>query len=315
MLPDGVASPVPELLARLAAGEMVVLVDTADPDSDCEVLVAGEFATSENLNFMARHARGLISLALERRRVVQLGLPAMAAFKTRTRETAFTVSIEARDGVTTGISTADRARTIAVAIDPALGPEHIVTPGHLFPLVAREGGVLARAGYTEAAVDLATLAGLNPSGVLCQVMRDDGTMARPADIAAFAARHNLAIGTMASVVAWRRRTEKLVTRASERRIEAVGGSWLLVTYTDRSGGGLHLTLAQGNAAGPAHVHILAPEHDLLVENGLDTLHDAMRRVGAAGQGAVLVLRRAEAADDAEMQAIGAQILEDLRGGA
>ncbi|MCE2762700.1 MAG: 3,4-dihydroxy-2-butanone-4-phosphate synthase, partial [Acetobacteraceae bacterium] len=179
-------SPTEELLEEARRGRMFILVDDEDRENEGDLVIPAQFATPDAINFMARYARGLICLSMTRARVDQLGLPLMAQSNGTRHQTAFTVSIEARDGVTTGISAADRARTVAVAINPELGREHIVTPGHVFPLVAREGGTLVRAGHTEAAVDFARLAGLNPSGVICEIMNDDGSMARMPDLVAFA---------------------------------------------------------------------------------------------------------------------------------
>ena len=194
---------------------MFILVDDEDRENEGDLVIPAQWATPEAINFMAKHARGLICLALTRERVEQLGLPLMAQNNGTRHQTAFTVSIEAREGVTTGISAADRARTVAVAIDPSCGPQDIVTPGHVFPLVARDGGALERAGHTEAAVDLARLAGLTPAGVICEIMNDDGTMARRNDLITFAQRHGLKIGTIADLIAYRRRYDSIVKRISE----------------------------------------------------------------------------------------------------
>lgn len=196
--------PIEEILDEARAGRPFILVDAEDRENEGDIVIPAQFATAEMVNFMARHARGLICLALTAERARALDLQPMAARNQTRIATAFTVSIEAAEGVTTGISAADRARTIAAAIDPANGPEAIVSPGHMFPLVAAEGGVLARAGHTEAAVDIARLAGLNPSGVICEVMNDDGTMARLPDLVPYARRHGLKIGTIADLIAYRR---------------------------------------------------------------------------------------------------------------
>jgi 3,4-dihydroxy 2-butanone 4-phosphate synthase / GTP cyclohydrolase II len=208
-------SPTEEVLAEARAGRMFILVDDEDRENEGDLVIPAQFATPEVINFMAKHARGLICLAMTEHRVAQLGLPPMVQTNGTRHQTAFTVSVEAREGVTTGISAYDRARTIAVAIDPKLGREDIVTPGHVFPLVARDGGVLVRAGHTEAAVDVVRLAGLNPAGVICEIMNDDGTMARMPDLAAFARRHGLKLGTIADLIAYRRRTERAVRQARQ----------------------------------------------------------------------------------------------------
>src|SRR6478672_11483405 len=189
-------SPTEELIEEARRGRMFILVDDEDRENEGDLVIPGQFATPDAINFMARFARGLICLAMTRHRVDQLGLPLMAAANGTRHSTAFTVSIEAKEGVTTGISAADRAHTIATAINPEMGREHIVTPGHVFPLLARDGGTLVRAGHTEASVDIARLAGLNPSGVICEIMNDDGTMARMPDLVAFAQHHGLKLGTI-----------------------------------------------------------------------------------------------------------------------
>jgi len=193
-------SPIEEIIDEARNGRMFILVDDEDRENEGDLIIPAQMATPDAINFMAKYGRGLICLSLTKERVEQLGLPLMSRNNGTRHETAFTVSIEARDGVTTGISAADRARTVAVAIDTSKGPDHIVTPGHVFPLVAKPGGVLIRAGHTEAAVDVSRLAGLNPSGVICEIMNDDGTMARRPDLEAFAERHDLKIGTIADLI-------------------------------------------------------------------------------------------------------------------
>ncbi len=204
-----------DIIEEARRGRMFILVDDEDRENEGDLVIPAQWATPDAINFMAKHARGLICLALTRERVEQLGLPLMAQNNGTRHQTAFTVSIEAREGVTTGISAADRARTVAVAIDPSCGPQDIVTPGHVFPLVARDGGTLERTGHTEAAVDLARLAGLTPAGVVCEIMNDDGTMARRNDLITFAQRHGLKIGTIADLIAYRRRYD-LDRQAAER---------------------------------------------------------------------------------------------------
>src|SRR6195952_2199642 len=217
-----------EIIEEARNGRMFILVDDEDRENEGDLVIPAQFATPEAVNFMARYARGLICLAMTRQRVDQLGLPLMSQSNGTRHSTAFTVSIEARDGVTTGISAADRARTIAVAINADAGRDEIVTPGHVFPLVARDGGTLVRAGHTEAAVDIARLAGLTPAGVICEIMNDDGTMARLPDLAAFAQRHNLKLGTIADLIGHRRRTERLVRRVQEGALHhGAGGDWNL----------------------------------------------------------------------------------------
>jgi 3,4-dihydroxy 2-butanone 4-phosphate synthase/GTP cyclohydrolase II len=324
-------SPAEELIEEARRGRMFILVDDEDRENEGDLVIPAQFATPDAINFMARFARGLICLTMTRARVEQLGLPLMAQSNGTRHQTAFTVSIEARDGVTTGISAADRARTVAVAINPELGREHIVTPGHVFPLVARDGGVLVRAGHTEAAVDFARLAGLNPAGVICEIMNDDGTMARMPDLVAFAQRHNLKLGTIADLIAHRRRTERLVKREEEGQIEGVGGSWRVIVYASTLDHGEHLALVKGDLSRPeptlVRMHAASMLRDLVAGRAEDELHAAMKAIAAEGRGVVVLLRdwRADGLSQAirarrEKRAtapelrdygIGAQILADL----
>jgi 3,4-dihydroxy 2-butanone 4-phosphate synthase/GTP cyclohydrolase II len=324
-------SPTEELLEEARRGRMFILVDDEDRENEGDLVIPAQFATPDAINFMARYARGLICLSMTRARVDQLGLPLMAQSNGTRHQTAFTVSIEARDGVTTGISAADRARTVAVAINPELGREHIVTPGHVFPLVAREGGTLVRAGHTEAAVDFARLAGLNPSGVICEIMNDDGTMARMPDLVAFAQHHGLKLGTIADLIAHRRRTEKLVRRVEEGEIEqAIGGTWRAIVYESTAAQGEHLALVKGDVSTDAPVlvrmHAASLFREIVSGRGLGDLHAAMRMIDAAGRGVVVLLRdpRPDAlsirlkrgpshaiAPEIRDYGIGAQILDDL----
>ncbi|MDX1950203.1 MAG: 3,4-dihydroxy-2-butanone-4-phosphate synthase, partial [Rickettsiales bacterium] len=199
-----------QILDDAKKGKMFILVDDEDRENEGDIVIPAQFANAEVINFMAKHARGLICLSLDKKRVAELDLPLMAQSNKSRHHTAFTISIEAREGVTTGISASDRAKTIEVAIDKSKTKYDIVSPGHIFPLVAREGGVLVRAGHTEAAVDISRLAGLNPSGVICEIMKDDGTMARLPDLIEFAKIHNLNIATIADLIEYRRKKEKLV---------------------------------------------------------------------------------------------------------
>ncbi len=323
-------SPTEELIEEARRGRMFVLVDDEDRENEGDLVIPAQFATPDAINFMAKHARGLICLAMTRARVEQLGLPLMAQSNGTRHQTAFTVSIEARDGVTTGISAADRARTVAVAINTELGREHIVTPGHVFPLVARDGGTLIRAGHTEAAVDFARLAGLNPAGVICEIMNDDGTMARMPDLVSFAQRHGLKLGTIADLIGHRRRTERLVRRVEEGRIEGVGGEWRAVVYESTLDAGEHLALVKGEVAtaGPVLVRMHATSIlSDLVSGGAEGLHAAMQAIAGEGRGVVVVLRdwrpdglsrqvrhgRDRRGPPAEIRdyGIGAQILADL----
>src|ERR671913_2265355 len=224
-------------------GRMYILVDDDDRENEGDLVIPAQMATPDAINFMARHGRGLICLALGKERVDQLGLEPMARVNGTSMETAFTVSIEAREGVTTGISAADRARTIAVAIDASNGPDAIVSPGHVFPLVARPGGVLIRAGHTEAAVDVARLAGLNPSGVICEIMREDGTMARMDDLVAFAQLHGLKVGTIRDPIAYRLKKDHLVEQTAEAQFESRwGGTWTARTFLNKALGNEQIAL-------------------------------------------------------------------------
>ncbi len=324
-------SSVDELIEEARNGRPFLLVDDEDRENEGDLCIPAQFATPEVINFMARHCRGLICLALNQHRVEQLGLPLMSAANGTRHQTAFTVSIEAKDGISTGISAHDRAHTVAVAINPDCGRDEIVTPGHVFPLVAREGGTLVRAGHTEAAVDIARLAGLNPSGVICEVMNDDGTMARLPDLVAFAQHHNLKLGTIADLIAHRRRTERLVRRVEEGTFTTeVGGDWRLVVYANTVEYAEHLVLVKGDVSAPGPVPVRMHAVDLLddiVGSGAAALHAAMRMIAEAGRGAVVLLREhrpTKLSDHVRLLAesqrpgtelrdygIGAQILLDL----
>ena len=284
-----------ELIEEARAGRMFVLVDDEDRENEGDLVIPAQFATPDAINFMARHARGLICLALTRHRVEQLGLPLMAASNGTRHQTAFTVSIEATEGVTTGISAYDRAHTVAVAINPELGREHITTPGHVFPLVAREGGTLVRAGHTEAAVDIARMAGLNPAGVICEVMNDDGTMARLPDLIAFAQHHGLKLGTIADLIAYRRRTERLVRRVVESTLShPVGGEWRISVYANTVEYAEHLVLSKGDLAAPLPALVRMHQVDLLGDwvggASWPALEAAMRVIAAENRGAIVLLR-------------------------
>ncbi|MDE2335412.1 MAG: 3,4-dihydroxy-2-butanone-4-phosphate synthase [Rhodospirillales bacterium] len=285
-----------ELIEEARQGRMFILVDDEDRENEGDLVVPAQFATPDAINFMARHARGLICLALTRHRVEQLHLPLMSASNGTRHQTAFTVSIEAREGVTTGISAHDRARTVAVAINPEAGPDDIVTPGHVFPLMAREGGALVRAGHTEAAVDIARLAGLNPAGVICEIMNDDGSMARLPDLVAFAQRHALKVGTIADLIAYRRRTEKLVRRVQDGRLEhAIGGSWQVLVYASTvDDQAEHLVLVRGDLAAPApalvRMHAIDLVGDLVGSSMHTAIAGAMKMIAAEGRGAIVILR-------------------------
>ncbi|MGI4955464.1 MAG: 3,4-dihydroxy-2-butanone-4-phosphate synthase [Janthinobacterium lividum] len=284
-----------DLVEEARAGRMFILVDDEDRENEGDLVIPAQFATPDAINFMARHARGLICLAMNRHRVEQLGLPLMSQMNGTRHSTAFTVSIEAREGVTTGISAADRARTISVAINAESGRDAIVTPGHVFPLVAREGGTLVRAGHTEAAVDIARMAGLTPAGVICEIMNDDGTMARLPDLASFAQHHNLKLGTIADLIAYRRRTERLVKKVQESSLHhAAGGDWKVSVYATTIDYAEHLVLTKGDLSAPGPVmvrmHAVDIVNDALGTHQWSALHGAMRMIADEGRGVVVLIR-------------------------
>ena len=293
-----IVSPIDEIIEEARNGRMFILVDDEGRENEGDLVIAAQMATPDAINFMARHGRGLICLAMTRDRIEALGLPLMAQKNESRHETAFTVSIEARDGVTTGISAPDRARTIAVAIDPTTGENDIVCPGHVFPLVARDGGVLVRTGHTEAAVDLARLAGLNPAGVVCEIMNDDGTMARRDDLIAFAQRHGLKIATIADLIAYRRRHDRVVERRLTETLESrYGGTFQTAIYVDKTTGVEHIALWKGelSGAGPVlvRVHVLDVLDDALGERTsgkAGELERVMRLIDEAGRGVLVVIR-------------------------
>jgi len=286
---------VEELIEEAINGRMFILVDDENRENEGDLIIPAQFATPDAVNFMARHARGLICLALTRSRVEALGLPLMAAANGTRHQTAFTVSVEAREGVTTGISAHDRAHTIAVAINPECGRDQIVTPGHVFPLMARDGGTLVRAGHTEASVDIARKAGLYPAAVICEIMNDDGTMARLPELVAFAQHHNLKLGSIADLIAYRRRTERLVKRVSEGDYDhAAGGRWRMIAYANTVEYQEHLALVKGDLSGPepvlARMHAIDLLDDMIGGAHWDAVHNAMRLIGEAGRGVVVLIR-------------------------
>ena len=329
-------SSVTDIIAELKAGRMVVLVDEEDRENEGDLLLAAEYATPETINFMARYGRGLICLTLTEERCSALNLPPMVSNNRSPLGTNFTVSIEAAEGVTTGISAADRARTVQAAIRPDAAPRDLVQPGHIFPLMAQDGGVLVRAGHTEAGCDLARLAGLAPAAVICEILKDDGEMARLPDLVEFAGRHNLKIGTITDLIQYRSRTESLVTRAAERDIETVHGTFRLVAYTDRIERETHLALIKGEVHADSEVLVRVHE-PLSVIDLLDAgstshswnFHDALAAISRADCGVILLLHREETAAELLERAkpprqdapppkialrnygIGAQILRDL----
>jgi 3,4-dihydroxy 2-butanone 4-phosphate synthase/GTP cyclohydrolase II len=321
-----------EIIDEARAGRIFILVDDEDRENEGDLIIPAQFATPDAVNFMAKHARGLICLAMTKSRCERLGLPMMSQANGSLHETAFTVSIEAKQGVTTGISAADRARTISVAINSELGREDIVTPGHVFPLMARDGGTLVRAGHTEAAVDIARLAGLSPAGVICEIMNDDGTMARLPDLVAFAQRHNLKLGTIADLIAHRRRTEKLVKRVEQGVYASPhGGQWRVIAYQNLVDQVEHIAFVMGDLAGEAPVlvrmHAVDTISDIMGGEHLFSLRGAMRMVVEEKRGIVVLIRESRPNAVSEcirhmMQmsraepalrdyGIGAQILVDL----
>jgi 3,4-dihydroxy 2-butanone 4-phosphate synthase/GTP cyclohydrolase II len=243
---DSPISPIEDILEDARNGKPYILVDAEDRENEGDIIIPAQFATPDQINFMIKQARGLVCLAMTGDRARQLRLPPMAADNRESMKTAFTVSIEAKDGVTTGISAADRSRTIQVATDPTKGVDDIVTPGHIFPLVARDGGVLVRAGHTEASVDISRMAGLTPAAVICEIIKDDGEMARMPDLVAFAQLHGLKIGTIADLIAYRRRTERFVERVMDTPFESVhGGPFRLMLYKNTIEGNEHVALVHG----------------------------------------------------------------------
>ena len=287
------------IIAEARNGRMFILVDDESRENEGDLIIPGQMATPDAINFMARHGRGLICLALTKERADQLGLEPMARTNRSRNETAFTVSIEAREGISTGISAADRARTVAVAIDAANDADALVSPGHVFPLVARPGGVLVRAGHTEAAVDVARLAGLNPSGVICEIMRDDGSMARLDDLMDFARAHSLKIGTIRDLIAYRLKKDHLVERVATSPFTASSGAiWQAQVFRDKATGEEQLALVHG-ALDPTRpvlvrMHSLDLFADVLGEAGSRSglLHKAMRMIEAEGSGVLVALHAA-----------------------
>ncbi|HEU0097768.1 MAG TPA: 3,4-dihydroxy-2-butanone-4-phosphate synthase [Allosphingosinicella sp.] len=295
----GFLSSPEELIDEARNGRMFILVDDEDRENEGDLVIPAQMATPDAINFMAKHGRGLICLALTRHRVEQLGLELMSRNNGTRHETAFTTSIEAKEGVTTGISAADRARTVSVAIDASKSRDDICTPGHVFPLVARDGGVLIRAGHTEAAVDVARLAGLNPSGVICEIMREDGTMARMDDLVAFAQLHGLKVGTIRDLIAYRLKKDHLVEQTGEASFESRwGGAWTARSFLNKALGTEQVALVKGkiDPSKPTLVrmHQLSLFADAFGEEGGrgGLLRGAMKIIGEEGSGVIVVLNRA-----------------------
>jgi len=290
--------PIEEIIDEARNGRMFVLVDDEDRENEGDLVIPAQMATPAAINFMATHGRGLICLTLTELRCEQLALEPMSRSNGTRHETAFTVSIEAREGVTTGISAADRARTISVAIDGTKSRDDIVTPGHVFPLRAREGGVLVRAGHTEAAVDISRLAGLNPSGVICEIMRDDGTMARMDDLVSFARLHDLKIGTIRDLIAYRRKHDRMVEKRTETSFTSRwGGDWIARTYFNKATGDETMTLIKGpiDPSEPTLVrmHTLSIFADVFGEESgrSELLHRSMEIIAEKGVGVIVVINR------------------------
>ncbi|SNT72724.1 3,4-dihydroxy-2-butanone-4-phosphate synthase [Paracoccus seriniphilus] len=320
-------SPIEDIIEDARNGRMFILVDHEDRENEGDLVIPAQMATPDAINFMATHGRGLICLSLLGERIDALGLSLMSAKNSSRHETAFTMSIEAREGVTTGISAHDRARTISVAIDPTKGASDIATPGHVFPLRARSGGVLVRAGHTEAAVDISRLAGLNPSGVICEIMNEDGSMARLPDLIAFAQKHGLKIGTISDLIRYRRRHDNLIAERSQQPVTSLhGGDWMMRIFADETQGAEHVVLTKGDLTqgGPVLVrmHALDPLHDVLGIGRADagTLPAAMEEIAREGRGVVVLIRdlnnTVASPDDSGPQTLrqyglGAQILSAL----
>jgi len=325
-----------DIVADIKAGKMVILVDEEDRENEGDLILGADFVTAEHINFMARNGRGLICLTLTEARCRQLALPLMVERNRSSHGTNFTVSIEAAEGVTTGISAQDRAHTVRAAVAANARPEDVVQPGHIFPLMAQNGGVLVRAGHTEAGCDLAAMAGLTPATVICEILKEDGTMARLPDLIEFGRRHDIKIGTIADLIHYRAQNESLVARASEREILTSHGKFRLFAFTDKATGGTHLALVQGKLSRTedtlVRVHEPLSVMDLLEARsrahswGVDS---ALRTVARAGRGVVVFLncqdagrelvervgieraRPAQGRMDLRNYGIGAQILREL----
>lgn len=330
-----------EIIAELRAGRMVILVDEEDRENEGDLVLAAEFVTPEAINFMAKYGRGLICLTLTEQRCEQLNLAMMTSRNGTSYGTNFTVSIEAAEGVTTGISAADRARTVQVAVAKHAKPSDIVQPGHIFPLKAQRGGVLMRAGHTEAGCDFAELAGLTPAAVICEIMKDDGTMARLPDLIEFAKEHGLKIGTIADLIHYRSQNESIVERIAERTMQTAYGTFKTIAYRDKPSGGAHLALVHGDPVPEletlVRVHQPVSILDLLETRATThswNIASAMAAIKASERGAMVLLNCEESAEqmfaqfsalndpaaktspragrmDLRTYGIGAQILKDL----
>ena len=296
-MPNNFLSPIEDVLEDAKNGRMFILVDDEDRENEGDLIIPSQMATPDAINFMATHGRGLICLALTARRSADLGLEMMSQKNATRHQTAFTISIEAAEGVTTGISAADRAKTIAIAIDPTKDKEDIVTPGHVFPIVAKRGGVLVRAGHTEAAVDVARLAGLIPSGVICEIMKDDGTMARLPDLVEFAKKHSLKVATIADLIAYRRRNDNLVECIDTTEVDSeFGGKFNMRAYQAKDDEIQHFALVKGNPKTAKKVlvrmHSFNIFEDLLGQKGArrNQCNRAMEELGKEECGVMVFLR-------------------------
>ncbi|GGD11759.1 3,4-dihydroxy-2-butanone-4-phosphate synthase [Pyruvatibacter mobilis] len=329
-------SPIEDVIEDARNGKMFILVDAEDRENEGDLVIPAQMATPDAINFMAKYGRGLICLSMTQDRADQLNLHLMSAHNQSRHQTAFTISIEAREGVTTGISAHDRAHTIAVAIDPTKNAADIATPGHVFPLVAKQGGVLVRAGHTEAAVDVARLAGLNPAGVICEIMNDDGTMARLPDLVQFAQLHNLKVATIADLIAYRRKHDNFMQRAVDRTIETEGaGEFRLMVYKNTVQYAEHIALVKGDISTPdpvlVRMHAINVFDDILGAKGgrAHLVEESMKEIDREGRGVIVIIRDTEATVVSDMlmsdgearkdhgprrlreYGIGAQILLDL----
>ena len=330
-------TPIEEIIVEMRAGRMVILVDEEDRENEGDLVLAAEHVTPEAINFMVKHARGLVCLTLTEARCKQIGLTQMARDNKSQFSTAFTVSIEAATGVTTGISAQDRSRTVQAAVARNAGPEDIVQPGHIFPITAKPGGVLVRAGHTEAGCDLAQMAGLEPSSVICEILKDDGSMARLPDLIEFAKEHGLKIGTIADLIHYRSRNETLIERTLSKTVQSAHGEFTLHAYTDRTSNEVHLALTKGEID-PEKETLVRVHEPLSVLDFLDptggrhtfTLDVAQAALARVGSGVIVLLHRPESGQDIlaalgeptaakrpaakwdpRIYGIGAQILRDL----
>ena len=319
-------SSIEEIIEDARNGKMYILVDDPDRENEGDLIIPGQYANPDSINFMAKFGRGLICLAMTKKRIEDLDLPLMNPKNKKNDLTAFTVSIEAKEGVTTGISAHDRALTISTAINPLSGPRDLATPGHVFPLKAKEGGVLVRAGHTEAAVDISRLAGLNPSAVICEIMNNDGTMARMPDLISFAKLHNLKLGTISDLIAYRRRYDSLVKEIKSQKVHSkFGGDWQLKTFNDKINESTHYTLSKGNICTDdgilVRMHVTNTFQDLLgIEpKRQNQISDSMYQINEKGKGVLVLLNFNQGTTDKDdnnsntirQYGIGAQILKAL----